>query len=468
MRIGTSASDVNNFINNINDKQTASSSQSEGSKTESFTQFGQSSIMMNSFSSSFVKSSLLAMTAPQKGANSKAVDASVPSSSSFVAVPQNTEKPKSEIDKKIDSVIYGDAPPKSVYYVDKEKGEKAYQTLKQGDEFDTTNPDAVKMLQRSLIFLGYANATTQSKSVGAVINGKYDQGTQETIKTFQKEVGLPQTGKLDLATSNAIYNSVKSRVQTLPSSATEEFSKVADKSIDKSTFLKNNYENIEKIASKYDIPPDVLYGFIYKESDSGNNNFPRLEKGHLKDLTAVRDRLKENKLNKLDPSCPEDVKIIDALFNKTAQLNARGSILYSMIPEKPTTVDKLATMKQLANFNDQTLRELSTSYGYVQIMGWQTLDVNWQKNTSKTSTELLSEIKSPNPESQIESSASFVKYGQNGSEYQAAKNHNYSLLAEKHNGKGAAPSYQVGIREGAVQYNLFAAQQQKSGVVDKK
>ena len=78
------------------------------------------------------------------------------------------------------------------------------------------NRDAVKLLQRLLICLGFT--TTRSQGFGdgsALIDGDFGGGTERGLRQFQQESGLDPTGRLDAADARRLEADGSLRVEAL-------------------------------------------------------------------------------------------------------------------------------------------------------------------------------------------------------------------------------------------------------------
>ncbi len=309
-----------------------------------------------------------------------------------------------------------------------------------GAQAFTTNGAAVKSLQRQLVFLGYA--TGSGASAGAVMDGQYGPGTSRAVQTFQREHGLP-VGTLDRETAQKLGKAVGERAAEFTPTELQMQQKVLDSTVNRTTHLGVDYRNVvEGVArggpNQTAIPPDLFYALMRQEAGGGAQNLPRWEASVARPLDRLHQHLNQAPLATLDPV--RDQRQIGALFENAPKVSPElPGLLSSMTGPNPSTQGKLDAMRSFAAFTPGERRELATSHGYGQILGYKTLDRQWQRASGKSAGQLLTAIRSPDPTTQVEAFGSFVRHGQDaqgrtGGLARALNTKDPARIAASHNG----------------------------------
>lgn len=303
------------------------------------------------------------------------------------------------------------------------------------------DPEAVKSLQRQLVFLGYTAGAGSSSA--ATIDGLLGSGTQRAIQNFQQEHHLP-VGSFDGTTAQALGEAVAARATHLGSSSFKQQLAILDGRLDRHTHLGVDYRaQLEAVAGgdgPQHIPADWFYALMQQESSGGKHSLPRWEASFARSLGAVHRQLNAQRpqLEHFDPG--NDKQAIDELFARAnAQAVSLPGLLASMTGPRPTTEAKLQAMRSFADFTPGQLRELATTYGYGQIAGYQTLDYRWQQRSGKSGSELLTAIQSPDPRTQLQVLADFIRHGEDarglhGGLLAAMRSGDPEKVAAAHNG----------------------------------
>lgn len=361
--------------------------------------------------------------------------------------------------------------PGGTRHIDAERAAQGWSALgtEAGNQAFTQNSDAVKSLQRQLIFLGYTTGPKDSSP--ALIDGNNGSGTTMGIHAFQKEHGL-QVGPFDRATAMAMDQSVKQQLTAMSDTEVQERGKVLDRSLWNQAdryLLTQHGEAIQASAKAAAVDPAMLYALMRQESRGGADNNPRLERSQQRSLTKLSNYLQEHseELQTLDPTSAGDKNKINQLYTEAKRHSGGVSgLLDSMTGTNPTPHNKLHAMQTFEKFIPGEIRELSTSWGYGQVLGYHTLEDSWQKASGKNGAQLLQDLQSSDPTTQINTVGSYVAHGEDsrglsGGVASAMRGPNpYEATARAHNGgmwKKTNPHYANNLRTFKQEHNRHAA-----------
>ena len=155
------------------------------------------------------------------------------------------------------------------------------------------NRDAVKLLQRLLICLGFT--TTRSQGFGdgsALIDGDFGGGTERGLRQFQQESGLDPTGRLGAPDARRLEADSSLRVEALSEDEQLRLRDVLDRTarLDIPEFKHTFREGVLQAAEAADVEEAVIASITFVESDGGSRNLPKFESHHsvaLLDMAAA-------------------------------------------------------------------------------------------------------------------------------------------------------------------------------------
>jgi len=325
---------------------------------------------------------------------------------------------------------------------DPERARSAWERL--GDAAQPPDREAVRLLQRSLAVLGYT--TGPGASSGVVIDGRWGPGTTAGLSRFQREHGLP-VGTLDRATRLALETGIARRAAAFTPAEAEAMGQVLDRRLNGAAHLGRHHRNaLEEAARTARIPASGMYALLMQESNGGADNTPRFEQSVFRPIDAAGRFLsaQATELARLDPN--RDSARIDQLHQQARQAaaasgRAEPSDLVALVAGGDrSAAGRLAAMRTIAGFSEGRRRELATSWGYAQVLGYHTLERRWQRATGRTADELLADLQSPDPATQLATAASFLAHGSDsagrtGGVAAALRQEDWEAVARAHNGR---------------------------------
>ncbi|MBW4698239.1 MAG: peptidoglycan-binding protein [Aphanocapsa lilacina HA4352-LM1] len=364
-------------------------------------------------------------------------------------------------DLSLRAITLGSAPPERA-----ERAQTGWDELRDAGRTQGTfvhNREAVRALQRQLVFLGYT--TGAGPSSGATIDGHFGPGTERAVHTFQREHRLA-VGNFDRRTAQSLVQAVAERAAQLPAATLAQHTAILDGNLDRRTHLGIDHRSHLEAAAQGDgkepiIPAKFLYALVQQESTGGTFSRPRWEGSFAGSLGAMQRELQGHRptLDNLDPE--RNQVQIDELFERAGASSRRlPGVLARMAGDKPESRAKLEAMRTFAAFEPGQLRELSTTFGYGQIAGFQTLDRHWQKQAGRSGPQLLQALQSPDPKVQLDTLASFVRHGEDargrhGGLLIAMQSGNCERIAASHNGaawRTYNPGYALNLERFAREY----------------
>ncbi len=155
------------------------------------------------------------------------------------------------------------------------------------------NRDAVKLLQRLLVCLGFTTSKSQGFGDGsALIDGDFGGGTERGLRQFQAENGLDPSGRLDPPDVRRLEAKSSAHVESLPDDEQDRLREVLDRttSLAISEFKLNFRESVLFAAAAADVEEAVIAAITWVESNGGSRNLPKFESHHnvaLLDIAAA-------------------------------------------------------------------------------------------------------------------------------------------------------------------------------------
>jgi hypothetical protein len=320
--------------------------------------------------------------------------------------------------------------------------------------------DAVKVLQRALVALGYSTSRSQGTSDGAaVIDGDFGAGTERGVRQFQAEVPLEVDGRVGGATLAALDSAAQALLDAMDPDARRRQRDVLDGTISLSAAdLKGLYRPaIAGAATGAAVKEEVVAAIMVVESAGGGWNRPKFESHHRAALMAMRDRLQGQRIDSLSSqklgALARSVKELDAPAGENGVRTKMHRALVDAMVGDGGTEGRRTTLATIQSWSERELRELATSWGWGQIMGWHTLEPAFV-----TARITLPGLKSQHPAQQIatlgkallveESWARAVRKADNGG--------NYAPFAQAYNGAPiGSPTnnrYAAAMRQAAAEY----------------
>lgn len=286
------------------------------------------------------------------------------------------------------------------------------------------NRHGIASVERQLIQLGYAVDSFASGgkfSFGSTADGIGGSGLERAITQFQSDNNLEATGAIDaktLRTLDAVWH--QKVVGMTLSDVSIEASRM-NGVLTPGKYREGMRQAIGEAAGAYNMDPAFLYGLLHAESSGGLNTRPRFEQRHFNSLQTMRDSLSRYmeefaQLNEqLHSTLPEAQKAATVRIKELWQAaseskNLASGVLRSMVSGSGTSEEKLAALRTMAELTDCSLRELSTSWGMGQIMGWHTMNNDWQKQSGLSQEQLLKLLQTSGEKNQIALLLSFIRF----------------------------------------------------------
>ena len=265
------------------------------------------------------------------------------------------------------------------------------------------NRDAVKLLQRLLICLGFT--TTRSQGFGdgsALIDGDFGGGTERGLRQFQQESGLDPTGRLDAADARRLEADGSLRVEALSEDEQLRLRDVLDRTarLDIPEFKHTFREGVLRAAAAADVEEAVIASITFVESDGGSRNLPKFESHHSMALLDMAAALAGDEITEADAA--EIVRLKGKVETIPIRAGDNGSktLLSRNLPAamagRNTTEAVRRTLLRIESWNAQDCRVLATSWGWGQTMGWHTVSAR-MRNAGVT----LDDLRSYDPARQI-------------------------------------------------------------------
>lgn len=270
----------------------------------------------------------------------------------------------------------------------------------QGEPLRPNDPDsdAVKTIQRGLIVLGYSTFTDGS----ALVDGKYQQGTERGVRQFQTESALAVTGVVDQTTLVALEQAVSARLAELDQDDGIRQRDILDRTVDMTPAqVKARYQPaVTAAAALSGVKESVLAAIMVVESGGGGNNRPKFEPHHFPSLSDLHAAVAGVDL----VGMPLDVLKATVAKIREMPIHAGENGLHSSIGQR--LLDEMAggdvdaPMRQaiatVQTWSFRVRRELSSSWGWGQVMGWHTV-----RRVFRQGGVALAGIRSLKPEIQI-------------------------------------------------------------------
>ena len=241
--------------------------------------------------------------------------------------------------------------------------------------------DAVKAVQRALVALGYSTSRSQGTTDGAaVIDGDFGAGTERGVQQLQAEGGLAADGRVDAGTLAALDGSGKALLGAMDADERRRQRDVLDGTMNLSAAdLKTLFRPaIVDAATEGGVKEEVVAAIMVVESAGGGFNRPKFESHHRAALKAMRDQLEGENIDSLSPQrlgvLVRNVRELDAPAGENGVMTKmhRG-LVDAMVGDGGTDARRTA-LSTIQSWSDRELRELATSWGWGQIMGWHTLE----------------------------------------------------------------------------------------------
>jgi hypothetical protein len=265
------------------------------------------------------------------------------------------------------------------------------------------NRDLVITLQRALVMLGFSTARSTGLADGAaVIDGVFGDGTARGVRQFQREVGLEVTGVVDAHTLEALDQAVTAQLASMDATERLYQRDVLDRTVRITPAdLKRLYRAaITDVARAVPVREDVMAAILSVESAGGSFHRPKFEAQDFVALQDMRDALVGEPV---ETACSHEVA---ALARRVSSLPIRpgendvttrlGRSLVDTMARSPRTGTLRAALTTIRDWTARDLRELATSWGWGQIMGWQTLGPHYAH-----AGITLAGLQSPHPARQI-------------------------------------------------------------------
>jgi hypothetical protein len=257
--------------------------------------------------------------------------------------------------------------------------------------------DAVKTLQRGLVILGYSTSFDGS----ALVDGDYDKGTERGVRQFQLESGLPTTGLLDGATLVALDHAVAAGLAAVDDEDRTCLRDILDRTLDMTPGeLKARHRPaIQSAAQTAGVREEVIAAITIVESGGGGNNRPKFEPHHLTALEDLRAAVDGTNAAGIDAqglaALMSTIRAMPLRAGENGLKSSVGRTLLDAIAGGGSAALRVAIAK-VQRWTPRDIRELATSWGWGQIMGWHTVE----KRFSDASISLAS-LRSLKPEVQI-------------------------------------------------------------------
>jgi len=235
--------------------------------------------------------------------------------------------------------------------------------------------DAVKAVQRALIVLGFSTSTDGS----ALVDGDYGPGTERGVRQLQTELALAPTGIVGRSTLAALDEAVSACLATLDDDDRTRQRDILDRTVDMSPReLKARYRPaVQAAATGAGLREEVLAAITIVESGGGGNNRPKFEPHHFVALSDLRAAVDGKDAAGMDALTLETLlESIRKMRPRAAENGMRTSIGQTLLDEMAGSRQAAALRQAIAVVQAWTLRdlrELATSWGWGQIMGWHTV-----------------------------------------------------------------------------------------------
>ena len=237
--------------------------------------------------------------------------------------------------------------------------------------------DAVKVVQRTLITLGFSTGADGS----ARIDGRFGRGTERGVRQLQAEAGVRSTGVVDGPTLEALERSMNAWLAEVDRQEWLHQRDALDGTVDlRPADLRRLYGPVlQTTAEAAGIDEATLAAIVVVSSDGGADCLPRFEPRHFTALAQLQAAIGAVDLEAVGPT-------------RVAELGAR----LARLPRRPGTgkVPTGALLHDISGGNHhgrvrralvtvqgwspRDLRELATAWGWGRIMGWQTLRASFR------------------------------------------------------------------------------------------
>lgn len=321
-------------------------------------------------------------------------------------------------------------------------------------------PDAIKVVQRALVMLGLSTSRSLGHSDGsAVIDGKFGDGTARGLRQFQAEAAIPATGEIDGATLGALGARVAERLAAMDEDERTRQRDVLDGTIQLAPAeLKRFYRPaIEAAAERGGVKPEVVGAIVCVESGGGGYNRPKFEAHHFVALQDAQAALAGETLAGASP------QRVTALVRRVATIPIRQGEnglatklslrLVDLMAGGTETAARREALAAIQRWTPRDLRELATSWGWGQIMGWHTLRPDF-----RAAGVVLSILQSQHPARQIEALGTAIRLEPRwqAAAQKADATGDYAPFAQAYNGaKVGEPKnaqYAAAMRQAAAEY----------------
>jgi hypothetical protein len=240
--------------------------------------------------------------------------------------------------------------------------------------------DAVVVLQRALVMLGFSTSKSPGHTDGAaVIDGVFGPGTARGLGQFQRESALEPTSALELRTLAALDGAIAARLAAMDTDERARQRDVLDRTIHiTAADMKRLYRQaLAQAAEVSNVKEEVVAAIVLVESAGGAANRPKFESHHLVALKDMHDVLTGESIE------GATAEAIDVLATRASSVPLRpgengvttrlSRSLLRRMADSTTSEGLRAALATIQRWTPTDLRELATSWGWGQIMGWHTL-----------------------------------------------------------------------------------------------
>ena len=300
------------------------------------------------------------------------------------------------------------------------------------------NRDAVKLLQRLLVCLGFTTSKSQGFGDGsALIDGDFGGGTERGLRQFQAENGLDPSGRLDPPDVRRLEAKSSAHVESLPDDEQDRLREVLDRttSLAISEFKLNFRESVLFAAAAADVEEAVIAAITWVESNGGSRNLPKFESHHNVALLDIAAALEDVEIAATDAA--ELVELRHKVETIPIRPGDNGSktLLSRTLPAAMAGQSTPKTLRRalltIQSWNTTDCRVLATSWGWGQTMGWHTLSARMRK-----ADITLGDLRSYDPARQIFTLGRTIAASRSwkSAARRSQKESDFSYFAESYNG----------------------------------
>jgi len=322
--------------------------------------------------------------------------------------------------------------------------------------------DAVVVLQRALVALGFPTCRAIGFADGsAIVDGVFGPGTERGVAMLQREAGVESTGVVDASTLLALDDAVSARLAAMDADERRRQRDVLDRTIriDAAELKRRYHPAIVDAAAAAEVKEEVIAAVMVVESGGGANNRPKFEAHHLAALADMHDVVAGIDVERADAArvatLAHQMSTLTIRAGENGESTPLSRHLVGWIAADTRTEAVRGAVRIIRDWTRADMRQLATSWGWGQIMGWHTLSPAYARRGVTLAT-----LQSQSPARQIAGlgAAISIEPTWRVAAQRACGSGDYSHFAEAYNGSPRGfeknTQYTAALRDAAAAYRV--------------